>query len=117
MEAPDRALAELAHAPSSASVRARVLAAREMQAARNGPGRCNGRLRTLDPGRLEFGGDAREQLRSELAVDVPSGRRQRAIVLVSRTLADLAGMEQVDAGMVACAAQFCRGAGPERLDG
>lgn len=80
----------------SAVVRERVVAARERQAGRLGSGRCNA---DMGPGetrrhfRLE--GDARGLLTQSHAQLGLSGRGHERVLRVARTIADLAGREQI----------------------
>jgi magnesium chelatase family protein len=80
----------------SASVRARVVAARERQAARHGPGRCNA---DMGPGQARracrLGAGADELLDRSHARLGLSGRGYERVLRVARTLADLAGSDRV----------------------
>jgi magnesium chelatase family protein len=96
--------ADMAAAPErdSASVRDRVMAARERQARRMGPGRCNaemgvGELR--DSCRL--GGRERALLAEGHARLGLSGRGHDRVLRLARTIADLDGSERVSADHLA----------------
>jgi len=93
----------------SAGIRARVVAARERQERRLGSGRCNadmdlaelrgGALLTADARRTVARGHARLGL---------SGRGYDRVLRVSRTIADLAGAERIEAEHVARAISLRR---------
>jgi magnesium chelatase family protein len=81
----------------SADVRRRVVAARELQAARLGPGRCNAEASMEEVRRdahLSRGGRA-ALATGEAALGL-SGRGYDRVLRLSRTLADLAGREEVE---------------------
>ena len=92
---------------SSATVRGRVLAARAIQEARSGTGRCNAHLRPAELRRycvLDARADAfltRAMERLDL-----SARAHDRILKVARTLADLAGRESLLTADVAEAVQY-----------
>jgi magnesium chelatase family protein len=91
-----------APARDSATVRDRVMAARERQARRMGPGRCNaemgvGELR--DSCRL--GGRERALLAEGHARLGLSGRGHDRVLRLARTIADLDGSERVSADHLA----------------
>jgi magnesium chelatase family protein len=93
----------------SAAVRARVEAARRRQKARLGPGRCNAEMAPVEVRRLARLSPAAE---GELASGHErlglSGRGWDRVVRVARTIADLAGSEQVAKDHVEQALSFRR---------
>jgi magnesium chelatase family protein len=97
------AAAELAAGPgeASASVRERVIAARERQAARLGRGRCNAEA-AIDEIRRDAGLDAAgwKALADGKARFGLSGRGYDRVLRLSRTLADLKGRDRVGADEV-----------------
>jgi magnesium chelatase family protein len=103
--AVDRPTAEQMGAKSgvdSASVRARVIAARERQERRLGPGRCNADMDLVElraASRLTR--EARRTLIQGHAQLRLSGRGHDRVLRVSRTIADLAGAERIEAEHVA----------------
>lgn len=95
---PSRAALSGARGPASKQVRDRVLAARERQAARLGPGRTNARMapeQTRELAALEPAAWA--LLRDETAAAKLSGRGFDRLIRVARTLADLEERETVSA--------------------
>jgi magnesium chelatase family protein len=86
----------------SAAVRERVLAARDRQRARLGPGRCNSELTPLDTQRCCHLDESSERLivalrdRGEL-----SGRGHERVLRLARTIADLGGRSRLSAEDVA----------------
>jgi magnesium chelatase family protein len=96
-------------AADSAGVRARVVAARERQERRLGPGRCNGDMDLADlraGARLSRG--ARRTLAEGHAQLRLSGRGHDRVLRVSRTIADLVGAERIEAEHVARAISLRR---------
>jgi len=92
----------------SAAVRERVAAARERQESRLGPGRCNAEMTP---------GEARECLLSDGAAALLaesysrrrlSGRAHDRVLRLSRTIADLAGIEAIEPEQMAQALQLRR---------
>ena len=113
IERPSAADMSAAAAVSSATVRERVVAARERQERRLGPGRCNGEMTLaelreacrLDAAAQRMLGDGHVRLRL-------SGRGHDRVLRVSRTIADLEGSERVSEEDVARALSLRR-RGPE----
>jgi magnesium chelatase family protein len=105
--APGELLRQPAGLESSAQVRARVLEARERQAARRPGGPLNGGLtgpQLRRDARLdEEGSSLLEQAAERLHL---SGRAVHRVVRVARTIADLEGAESIRSGHVAEALQF-----------
>lgn len=116
---PDDALLQVP-APSTAQARERVGAARAVQAqrARDGAAACNAHLSAADLGRhAALDGPARRRLDDACARGQISMRGRQRIRRVARTVADLAGSEQITAEHVARALGFRRDvlrAGDER---
>jgi magnesium chelatase family protein len=93
----------------SAPVRARVEAARRRQADRLGAGRCNAEMTPVELRRLaRLGRQAAAKLASGHERLGLSGRGWDRVIRVSRTIADLAGSEEIEAGHVDEALQFRR---------
>jgi magnesium chelatase family protein len=93
----------------SASARARVIAARERQERRLGPGRCNADMDLVElraASRLTR--EARRTLVQGHAQLRLSGRGHDRVLRVSRTIADLAGAERIEAEHVARAISLRR---------
>ncbi len=93
----------------SAAVRARVIAARERQERRLGPGRCNSDMTLAelrDANALTR--DARRTLAQGHAQLRLSGRGHDRVLRVSRTIADLAGSDEIDGEHVARAISLRR---------
>jgi magnesium chelatase family protein len=86
----------------SAAVRARVIAARERQERRLGPGRCNAEMAPVE---LRSTGELTVEARRTLARGHAqlglSGRGYDRVLRVSRTIADLAGSERIEPEHVA----------------
>ena len=102
---PPRELQEEADGESSAAIRARVMAARDRQLARDGMlnARLDGRrLRR----RVRVQGAGRTLVEKALAKLSLSARGFDRFLRVSRTLADLGGSEDVEAEHLAEALQF-----------
>ena len=93
----------------SARVRARVIAARERQERRLGPGRCNA---DMDLAELRSAAQLTREARRTLARGHAqlglSGRGYDRVLRVSRTIADLAGAERIEAEHVARAISLRR---------
>ncbi len=80
----------------SAAIRDRVVAARERQERRLGPGRCNGEIDGAEVRlRCRLEGEARTLLASSHARLGLSGRGYERVVRVARTIADLGGADRV----------------------
>jgi magnesium chelatase family protein len=89
---------EMAAAPTadSASVRDRVIAARERQEQRIGPGRCNAEMSLAElRATCRLSGTAKVRLAEGHAKLGLSGRGHDRVLRLSRTIADLAGSERV----------------------
>jgi magnesium chelatase family protein len=96
-------------AVDSATVRARVVAARERQARRLGPGRCNADMDLAElRSAARLSGEARRTLARGHAQLGLSGRGYDRVLRVSRTIADLAGAEEIAAEHVAHAVSLRR---------
>jgi magnesium chelatase family protein len=94
---------------SSAAIRERVIAARERQAKRLGPGRVNADM-TVAEVRRKAGltPEAKTRLGEGHAILGLSGRGNDRVVRVARTIADLAGREQVEPRDVSAALSLRR---------
>jgi magnesium chelatase family protein len=106
---PPEVLDEERPQESSSEIRARVIAARERQAARAGEddARVNACLRGRALRRAARpGADGRALLDTAVRRLALSGRAHERILRVGRTIADLAGCERVDAEHVAEALQY-----------
>lgn len=91
----------------SAAIRARVVAARERQAARLGVGRTNGRMGPSDiRATVPLGEDEQGFMRQVTTRLNLSARVFDRVLKVGRTIADLAGVETVDRRHLAEAVQF-----------
>jgi magnesium chelatase family protein len=85
----------------STAIRDRVITARERQARRLGPGRCNGQIDGSEVRRrFRLERDARALLASSHQRLGLSGRGYERVVRVARTVADLAGSDTVREGHV-----------------
>jgi magnesium chelatase family protein len=82
---------------SSAAVRDRVHAARRLQVARLGPGRCNADLAPAELHRLKLDGAARKLLAEQHRVLGLSGRGHDRVLRVARTIADLDRSDRIGA--------------------
>jgi magnesium chelatase family protein len=105
---------QMAAAPSadSATVRERVIAARELQERRLGPGRCNGEIGLSELRRTcRLCPAARLMLAEGHATLRLSGRGHDRVLRVSRTIADLDGSERVSDDHVARALALRRRGG------
>jgi magnesium chelatase family protein len=97
---------------SSATVRARVSAARAAQRARQG--KPNNRLATKDIDKLCAPDEAGAQLLKQAIARLNlSARAYHRVLKVARTIADLAGAERVTSAHVAEAIHYRRGAGTD----
>ena len=117
MERPTAADMAAGSAVDSATVRERVVAARERQERRLGPGRCNGEM-TLAELRdaCRLGAPAKRMLADGHARLKLSGRGHDRVLRLSRTIADLDGSEQVSDEHVARALTLRR-RGPDDRPG
>jgi magnesium chelatase family protein len=95
-----------AAATDSATVRARVAAARERQLAR-WDGRLNGEIAASSDPRFELDARAREQVHA-FARRADGGRVQRATIRLARTIADLDDRDAVSRDDVIGAYELCR---------
>jgi magnesium chelatase family protein len=82
---------------TSAQVRERVVAARARQHERLGSGRCNAEMTPQEARAGELSRKAREVLRTAYGRDGLSGRAHDRVLRLARTVADLAGSEQIGA--------------------
>jgi magnesium chelatase family protein len=86
---------------TSAAVRERVVAARERQDRRLGPGRCNAEMTPEELRRhCPLPPEAELELRRGHRTMSLSGRGWDRVVAVARTLADLAGEDRIDRDMI-----------------
>ncbi len=83
---------------SSASVRARVAAARDRQRSRLGPGRCNAEMTPQEARACALSADARSALAAAYGREGLSGRAHDRALRLARTVADLAGADRIGAG-------------------
>ena len=79
---------------ASAGVRERVMAARALQEARLGPGRCNAEMTPAEARACPVSGAALADLGAAYERDRLSGRAHDRVLRLTRTLADLAGLEE-----------------------
>ena len=104
---PAEALQKAADGESSATVRARVVAARERQLARQG--KTNARLSTREIDRhCQPGDDALALLKQAMLRLNLSARAYHRVLRVARTIADLAGAETIATPHIAEAIQYRR---------
>jgi len=97
------------HGVDSATVRKRVVAARERQERRLGPGRCNADMDLVElRGAGQLSREARRTLARGHAQLGLSGRGYDRVLRVSRTIADLAGAERIEVEHVARAISLRR---------
>jgi magnesium chelatase family protein len=101
----ENALLEARPGESSAVVRERVAAAREVQIRRQGFANAQLAGREIEQ-RAHLTPEARAQLREGIAVHALTGRSQHRVLKVARTIADLAGRDAVDEGHVAEALSY-----------
>lgn len=92
----------------SASVRARVLAARERQERRLGPGRCNAEMTPSQVRNCVLTEDAATLLASAYSRRKLSARAHDRVLRLAQTVTDLAGAEAVDRDQMAQALQLRR---------
>jgi len=102
--------AEIGGAPgeASAEVRERVLAARERQERRLGPGRCNAEMTPAEARECPLRPEAAGLLAELYARRRLSGRAHDRSLRLARTIADLAGVETVGQEQMAQALQLRR---------
>ena len=92
----------------SESVRGRVVAARERQEGRLGPGRCNAEMTPAEARESEIAGDAADLLAEAYSRRRLSGRAHDRVLRLARTVADLAGAEEIGTDQMAQALQLRR---------
>lgn len=92
----------------SASVRARVALAREMQERRLGAGRCNAEMTPAEARSGPLGDDAAGLLADAYARRGLSGRGHDRVLRLARTVADLDGADEIGAEQMAQALQMRR---------
>ena len=92
----------------SASIRERVVAARERQEARLGPGRCNADMTPAEARECEIAGDAAALLAEAYSRRRLSGRAHDRVLRLARTVADLAGEDAIGSEQMAQALQLRR---------
>jgi len=102
--------AEIGGAPGepSADVRARVIAARERQAQRLGPGRCNAEMTPAEARACSLNTAAAALLADLYARQRLSGRAHDRTLRLAQTIADLAGAESIGEEEMAQALQLRR---------
>jgi len=93
---------------TSTVVRARVLAARERQELRLGPGRCNAEMTPAELRESALDEDAASLLAESYARRRLSGRAHDRVLRLARTIADLAGAETIGYEQMAQALQLRR---------
>jgi len=87
----------------SATVRERTIAARERQEARLGEGRCNAEMTPAEARAQSIDAEARRLLELACDRDRLSGRSHDRILRVARTVADLAGRDEIGGEELAAA--------------
>ena len=92
----------------SAAVRERVVAARERQERRLGPGRCNAEMTPAEARECALAEDAAALLAESYARQRLSGRAHDRVLRLARTVADLAGGEAIGTDQMAQALQLRR---------
>jgi magnesium chelatase family protein len=92
----------------SASIRERVVAARERQEARLGPGRCNADMTPAEARECEIAGEAASLLAEAYSRRRLSGRAHDRVLRLARTVADLSGEDAVGSEQMAQALQLRR---------
>jgi magnesium chelatase family protein len=92
----------------SAPIRERVVAARERQEARLGPGRCNADMTPAEARECEIAGDAAALLAEAYSRRRLSGRAHDRVLRLARTVADLAGEDVIGSELMARALQLRR---------
>jgi magnesium chelatase family protein len=102
--------AEIGGAPgeSSAVVQGRVCEARERQQRRLGPGRCNAEMTPAEARACPLSDDAAALLADLYARQRLSGRAHDRALRLAQTLADLAGVDEIDEEQMAQALQMRR---------
>jgi len=92
---------------TSATIRARVTAARQMQHARFGAARTNSSMRVADIEKYcVLDEESQKLLRSAIASLQLSARAYHRVIKLARTIADLAGSEEIAASHIAEALQY-----------
>ena len=92
----------------SASVRERVVAARDRQEERLGPGRCNADMTPAEARECEISAEAAALLAEAYSRRRLSGRAHDRVLRLARTVADLAGEDAVGSDQMAQALQLRR---------
>lgn len=92
----------------SAPVRERVVAARESQERRLGPGRCNGEMTPAEARECVLSDGAAALLAETYSRRRLSGRGHDRVLRLARTVADLAGAETIERDQMAQALQLRR---------
>ncbi|HEY1355590.1 MAG TPA: YifB family Mg chelatase-like AAA ATPase [Solirubrobacterales bacterium] len=92
----------------SAAIRERVVAARERQESRLGPGRCNADMTPAEARESEISGEAAALLAEAYSRRRLSGRAHDRVLRLARTVADLAGEDSVGSDQMAQALQLRR---------
>jgi magnesium chelatase family protein len=102
--------AEIGGAPgeSSATVRERVCAAREIQERRLGPGRCNAQMTTVEARACALSDEGAALLADLYARQRLSGRAHDGLLRLAQTLADLAGLDEIGEDQMAQALRMGR---------
>jgi magnesium chelatase family protein len=107
VEAPTAAELQGPATTTSAHVRDRVLAARERQRRRLGEGRTNARMTTRELRReARLGDEAQDHLARHYARAHLSARGYQRAIRVARTVADLAGRDDIAGGDMLTALGF-----------
>lgn len=108
VEQPEAAALQAEPGECSASVRERVVAARELMAARFGAGRTNSEAGSAGLESFRVSREARSLLRATHRAERMSGRAHERVVRVARTIADLEPSERVEDRHMAAALQYRR---------
>ena len=89
-------------------MRARVAAARARQGERLGPGRCNAEMTPAEARECDLSAGAATLLADSYSRGRLSGRAHDRVLRLARTLADLAGSEEIEREQMAQALQLRR---------